>query len=134
MMKRRFITTIAALLFIMMAAPMFADTGIYKDIELSDGRLYDLYVFDTEEDFLNDRESCVIDATGWTKHYGSSFFSRKESFIKFPSSKDTELMKRYLKAGNYAYAMIAWPDHVLYYAQVFKIVNGELYGAKYSSF
>ncbi len=130
-MKRKFYSMIAALLFIM---PSFGETWVYKDWENEYGYLYNVYAYDTEEDFINSREADVLKETECSERTAKSLFGHKETFQKCATTKDTESLTKILKDGNYAYGMITWYESGWTYAQVIKLVNDTLYFAKYSAF
>lgn len=107
--------------------PTFSETWVYKDWENENGYLYNVYAYDTEEDFINSRERNVIKETGCYEYEAKSLFRNGEAFQKCGTTKDTESLTKILKEGNYAYIMITFQESVWTYAQVCKLVNGTLY-------
>jgi hypothetical protein len=122
---KRFVTLIiTALLFIM---PTFSETWVYENFETESGYLYNVYAYDTEDDFIKSREQNVIKETGCYEHQVKSLFRDGKAFQKCGVTKDTESLIKILKEGNYAYVMITFEEGLLTYAQVFKLVNNTLY-------
>ena len=127
---KRFVTLfIAALLFIM---PTFSETWVYENFETESGYLYNVYAYDTEDDFIKSRERNVLKETGCYEYEAKGLFRNAEAFQKCGTTKDTEYLIKILKDGKYAYVMITFQEGVWTYAQVFKLVNNTLYVRKYS--